>query len=218
MTSEKLQQIRASLTVPFHVMMDEVIEQQIAVDYIKPDACVLELGGNVGRCSCVIGRILRDGSRHVVVECDTDAIPFLRRYRNENDLKFHIEECAIASGPLYLRLDKESESRYVSSEQESDGQWRSIKTISWAAFQEKYAHVLPFDTLVVDCEGGLYYILRDEPTFLKTFSLVIIENDFVQSEHKHFCHGLMRQNGLRLIAETADHFHQVWSRNSDGPA
>ena len=43
-----------------------------------------------------------------------------------------------------------------------------------------------FDTLVVDCEGALYYILKEEPEFLNGFKTIIIENDFIDITHKEF--------------------------------
>jgi hypothetical protein len=49
--------------------------------------------------------------------------------------------------------------------------------------KDKYDHLL-FNTLVADCEGALYYILRDEPTFLENFKKIIIENDFQDLNHK----------------------------------
>ena len=43
-----------------------------------------------------------------------------------------------------------------------------------------------FNVLVVDCEGALYYILKDEPEFLNGFETIIIENDFLIITHKEF--------------------------------
>ena len=39
----------------------------MAVQFIHPRAKVLELGGNVGRNSCLIGRLLNDSSELVVL-------------------------------------------------------------------------------------------------------------------------------------------------------
>jgi hypothetical protein len=40
------------------------------VMFINPDDCILELGGNIGRNSCVIGTILKDSNNLLVIESD----------------------------------------------------------------------------------------------------------------------------------------------------
>ena len=76
-----------------------------------------------------------------------------------------------------------------------------------------------FDTLVADCEGALYYILRDEPTLLNNINLVIIENDFANLEHKQFVDEQFRSNGLKRVYVSSggwgpcqEFFYEVWSR------
>ena len=59
--------------------------------------------------------------------------------------------------------------------------WKLIKTISWLQIKNKCKVI--FDTLVANCEGALYYILKDEPGFLDYFKKIIIENDFHDIEH-----------------------------------
>ena len=49
---------------------DEYPEQLLAVMFVNPDDCVLELGGNIGRNSCIIGKILKDSNNLLVVESD----------------------------------------------------------------------------------------------------------------------------------------------------
>jgi len=42
--------------------------------YIKPNDCVLEIGGNIGRNSCVIGKLLSDSRNLLVVESDPESV------------------------------------------------------------------------------------------------------------------------------------------------
>ena len=45
--------------------------------------------------------------------------------------------------------------------------WQAVSTVSWQKLCQKYS--MEFDTLVVDCEGALYYILLDQPRFVAKF-------------------------------------------------
>jgi hypothetical protein len=80
-----------------------------------------------------------------------------------------------------------------------------------------------FDTLVADCEGALYYILRDEPTFLENFRKNIIENDFfndfnhklaVDEEFKKFNFKRVYVKALDngCVFPFEDFFYEVWEK------
>ena len=40
----------------------------MSVIFINPNDCVLEIGGNIGRNSCVIGKILNDSNHLLVID------------------------------------------------------------------------------------------------------------------------------------------------------
>ncbi len=76
--------------------------------------------------------------------------------------------------------------------------WKIIKTITWNELKQKYN--MNFNTLVVDCEGALYYILKDEPEFLNGFKTIIIENEFIDITHKEFMdEEFKRHNFLKCV-------------------
>ena len=75
---------------------DEYPEQFLSVKFIKPDDCVLEIGGNIGRKSCVIGKILNDSRKLLVIESDPNSVSMLEDNRNINSLNFAIEGSAIS--------------------------------------------------------------------------------------------------------------------------
>ena len=52
----------------------EVVEQQQAKEYIKPDDIVLELGARYGSVSCIVNNILNDKYNQVVVEPDRKSV------------------------------------------------------------------------------------------------------------------------------------------------
>ncbi len=51
-------------------MSDEYPEQFLTVRFIKPDHCVIEIGGNIGRNSCVISKFLNNSNNLLVIESD----------------------------------------------------------------------------------------------------------------------------------------------------
>ena len=58
-----------------------------------------------------------------------------------------------------------------------------VNTIEWNELKESYG---PFTYLIVDNEGSLYYVLKDNPDFLDTIKVIIIENDFHSHEHLNY--------------------------------
>ena len=78
-----------------------------------------------------------------------------------------------------------------------------------------------FDVLVVDGEGALYHIMKDEPTFFENFRLVIIENDHQHVDHKKEIDETLIKNNFQLILSQygpdenwiLNHsFYEVWKK------
>lgn len=209
--AEKLARIHASLTFSHGSLQDELHEQLMAVAHIRPDARVLELGGNIGRNSCVIGRLLLNSANLVVFESDKKSASLLASNRDANGLRFSIEPRALSRRPL---IQNGWDTRPYSGVLPNG--WSFVDTISWPDTLQKYG---AFDTLVADVEGALFYIVADAPDFFKHFSTVIIENDFHDITHKRFVDMKMQEAGLRCVAwksggwgVCADRFYEVWSR------
>lgn len=191
MAEEKLKEIHSKLQLMFGSLDDELPEQTMSVMFIQPNSVVLEIGGNWGRNSCVIGSILSDSTKLVVLESDPKSAEILRVNRDYNNLKFHIEPSALSK--IRLAQCGWDTKPYDILE---DG-WTPINTLSWNELTNKYP--LPFDTLVADCEGALYYILLDEPELLNQFKTVILENDYHDINHKRYVNLLLITNGFRCV-------------------
>ena len=96
------------------------------------------------------------------------------------------------------------------------GQMEQVKSL-FEELEAKYS--IRFDTLVVDCEGALYYILVDKPDILDGISLVIMENDYRDIQHKNTVDKILSQKGLtRVYFEEGgwlpcySNFYEVWER------
>jgi FkbM family methyltransferase len=214
METEKILEIHKNLIFNHGLLSEEFQEQIMAIKYIKETDTVLELGGNIGRNSCIISTILNDSSRLVVFETNFNDCIKLKENRDNNNFKFNIENCAISKINLYQKdwiVKPINEISNISD-------YNKINISNWSDIKNKYNH-LNFNVLVCDCEGGLYYILKEEPNFLDTFETIIIENDFTEISHKLFVDEVFNKNNFNMIYNKSlgdarnkmnDWFYQVW--------
>ena len=188
-------------------------EQLMSVMFLDENATVLELGGNLGRNSCVIATLLNDNRRLVTLECSEEISKKLIHNRDINNLNFNVEVSALSKVSLSFR---KKDSRTIVSDEIIEG-YNKVNTITFDELKEKYK--LNFDTLVVDCEGGLYQILVDEPNLLENIKLVIIINEFLDIGHKRFVDSMFDKYGLKIVYEKCggwghfyDCFYQVFKK------
>jgi FkbM family methyltransferase len=177
---------------------------------------VLELGGNIGRNSIVIAKLLNDSSNLVTLECDSDIASQLTENRDLNHLSFHIENSALSTRKLIQRGWNT-----IPSDILLDG-YNWVDTINFVDLQNKYK--IEFDTLVLDCEGAFYYILMDMPEILNNVNLIIMENDYTDINHKQYVDKvLIRNNFFRSYVESGDfnlpkhlpcrnNFYEIWKK------
>ena len=215
MTNIKLNDIHEKLKIKYGSLNEEYPEQEMSVLYIEPDNKVLEIGGNIGRNSCVIASLLNDSKNLLVFESDPINAEKLKENRDINNLNFIIEACAISKSELY---QKEWITKNKIEIDNNDLQnWQLIKTITWTEIKNKYN--INFDVLVADCEGALYYILKEEPEFLQNFKLIIIENDFNDWDHKQFINNeFIKFNFSNVYTKSGGFgpcyncFYEVWKK------
>ena len=161
---EKLNYIHRNLEINGGSMVDELPEQLLTIEYIPRNAKVLELGSNIGRNTLVISSILDDESNLVTLECDPSTAKMLRYNRDLNRFKFQIENSALSMQRLFLK----GWDSFTEASKPDDA--IEVNTITWKNLQKKYR--IEFDTLVIDCEGALYYILMDMPKILRISILI----------------------------------------------
>jgi len=213
---ERLQFLHKHLILTQGSMRQEYPEQVMAIKYVRPEATVLELGGNIGRNSLIIASVLSNSKRLVVLECDPHSASVLKEHRDINHLSFHVEACALSNRKLCQRgwLTQEYKGKQVPKG------YTPIQTITWPKLKEKYP--LVFDTLVADCEGALLPILQDFPILLESINTVIVENDYRSKEEKILADQIFQKAGFTLIynagnnkapcKDLAQCFYQVFQR------
>lgn len=201
--NDTLELVHRTLNFVGGSLQDEYQEQLMALQFIGPRRLrtrgILEIGGNIGRNSTVIASLLGKENEHklVVVESNPHIAEILDHNRRINNMEFHVEALAISKTPL-IQNGWNTKASTLQSDIEIG--WNKIETQCWKDFNAKYKNSgIIFDTLVADCEGALYYILKEEPMFLENISLVLIENDFSDKSHKEFVDSEFIRNGLECV-------------------
>ena len=209
----KLHQIHKTLELSYGNFLEEYPEQIMAVTYIQPDNCVLEIGGNVGRNSLVIAKLLNDQTNLVTLESDTFIASQLTHNRDKNKLTFNIENSALSARKL-IQLGWDT----IPSDILLPG-YKHVSNISFDELEKKYNKT--FDTLVADCEGALYYILQDFTTMLTNINIIIMENDYRDINQKNKVDEIIKSNGFeRAYYESGgwgpcyNFFFEVWKKTS----
>lgn len=215
-----LKEIQNSLKIKYGTFNEELIEQTMAYNFIEKDNVVLELGSNIGRNSLIISKILSNSSNLVTLEMDKEFADKCDENKNANNLNFHIINSALSYIPLYYQNKKHGEGGGYCVDTKYTDDYVECSTITFEEIEKQYN--LKFDTLVVDCEGGFYYILKSNPNILSNIKLLIIENDFPVIEHKNYLNELLIKNGFKriyvekLIDESnfpcKDFFWETWSK------
>jgi FkbM family methyltransferase len=216
----KLKSIHSQLRLTHGTFNEEFPEQLMVTRYLTGNEKVLELGGNIGRNSLIISWILSQNNNTslVVVESDTAISKMLEENRALNDASFQIENAALSKRKLVQRGWNT-----IISDVAIDG-YKPVNTITLQELNMKYN--IPFDTLIIDCEGAFYYILKDMPEILNNIKLIITENDYKDIEHKNYIDNILKLNGFYVeysekgSQEAFDlkfpcylNFYEVWKRN-----
>jgi len=203
-----------TLRIKYGSLNDEVPEQLMVVNYLKGHEKVLEIGGNIGRNSLIIGSILGcNNNNFVTLECDKDIALQLTENRDLNNMDFHIESSALSNRKL-IQKDWDT----IASDDLLPG-YKPVNIISLYELNTKYN--INFDTLVLDCEGAFYYILMDMPEILNNINLIIMENDYWDISHKIYIDTILIQNNFYVdYSESGgwgpcfNNFFEVWKRDT----
>lgn len=146
----------------------------MAIQFVRGHEKVLEIGGNIGRNSCVIASLLKRQrtslkDSFVVLECNPKSAEQLCYNRDQNDFDFVVVNAALSEKPLIQQGWTTRVSDACIDEHEK------VNCISWTQFKEQYP--IDFDTLILDCEGAFYNMMQDMPQMMNSISTIIMEND-----------------------------------------
>jgi len=205
--------IQKKLKLDYGSFNDEFPEQLMATKYLTGNEKILEIGGNIGRNSLIIGYILNKNNNNnfVSLESDTNISEQLIHNRNINNLSFHVENSALSKRKLI-----QQGWNTICSDVLLNG-YTNVNTITLEQLNKKYNIV--FDTLVLDCEGAFYYILMDMPEILNNIKLIIMENDYTILSHKIYIDNILKANNFYVDHTESggwgpcyNNFFEVWKK------
>jgi FkbM family methyltransferase len=175
-------------------------EQFAALKHIKPQDKVLELGARYGSVSCVIDKILIDGSNLVSVEPDETVWRCLARNRDINDCKFRIVEGLISKKLFSLQRNGYGTTTY------SDVNSK-IPHFEIDQIEEKFN--MKFNVLVADCEGCLNQFIKENLKFVSELSTVMFEKDYDNKCDYGEIHKILEDFGFTRVE---DKFIKVYKK------
>ena len=171
-------------------------ERALIRKFLRPEDSVLEFGACMGIVSCVTNRLLRDKSRHVVVEANPMLIPTIHRNREINHCGFLVENCA---GSNQRELTFYLHPLFVvgGTYQRQSGREVRVPGRSIRELNERYG---PFSTLIMDVEGAELDLLKGSLDVLGQFRLIILEtHDWAIGEDGvQRCREILTAAGLAL--------------------
>ncbi len=167
----------------------------------------------------MISSVLEDERNLVTLECDPISVNSLRKNRFINKFRFQIEPSALS----YRKLIQRGWDTIPSDILLPGYKW--VNSITYEQLIEKYG--IEFDTLVLDCEGAIFYILSDNENILNNIKMIILESDYHNVEQKRYVEGLFMKNGLEKVysealigyehlpfpKECRESFYEVWTKN-----
>jgi len=155
--------------VPNHI---ELIEQNLAKQYVNPDDKVLELGARYGAVSVTTNQILNDEAKksHYVVEPDRKVWDCLEHNMKANNCEFNIIKGVI--GKKKYKLAGSDYSTHTVEDSNSDIQSYPLPLVN-------------FNTLIVDCEGYFERFYDENPKLFHRESK--LEKIIVEADMPHIC-------------------------------
>lgn len=181
----RLNEYHKKILISYGDLYEENVEQNLCMKYISPDDVILEIGGNIGRVSCLLSTIIRNDNNLLVLECDNLSYQKLLENKIQNNLHFNIENKALSNIDLYqIGWNTYTADEIKNFHNETLSKLKKVETITLEQIHKKYN--MNFNTLVIDCEGAFYYIIQSFPHILNNITKIIIENDYPTWERKQF--------------------------------
>lgn len=188
----------------------EAEERALIKRYLKPEDSVLELGACIGAVSCTTNKLLKDKTRHVIVEGNPKLIPYLEKNKQINDCGFTILNRAASQ--------EESVTFFLSDEFIVGGTTQRKSphpvTVQGSSLDDLDQEFGPFTALIMDIEGAEADVIPPAVDFLKKCRLVVVEtHDWAcGAERTEECRRAMTAAGLKHVA--TEDATEAWLRDS----
>jgi FkbM family methyltransferase len=176
----------------------EAEERALIKRYLRPDDSVLELGACIGAVSCTTNKLLKDKSRHVIVEGNPKLIPYLEKNKSINHSGFTILNRA-ASQEKSVTFFLNGEFIVGGTTQRESPHPITVPGSSLQDLDEEFG---PFTTLIMDIEGSEADVIPPSADFLANCRLVVVEtHDWACGVEKtEECRKALAAAGLKHVA------------------
>jgi FkbM family methyltransferase len=149
----------------------EAEERELIRSFVHAEDKVIELGACLGIVSCVTNKLLRNKTKHVVVEGNPFCIPVLHRNRQLNQCGFLIENCA-ASNQAEVTFFLHPTYVVGGTVQRETSRPVRVPGRSLEQLENRYG---PFSALIIDVEGSELEVFESSRELLQKYRLVIVE-------------------------------------------
>ena len=190
--------------------LSEEDEKHCIDKYLPIDGKILELGGCLGVISCYINKRLKNSSDHIVLEANSDLIPYLEENKDLNNCSFTVFNAIISENnhvDFFI-----SNSIHSSSFLKKSKIKRNVKGIKIKELQEKCD--IKFDTLIMDIEGGEYELLTNTDFNLLSIKTIIFEahdfNNVLSIQQISEIEKKLEEKGFKLIEKIGT--SQIWKK------
>ncbi|MEX1114484.1 MAG: FkbM family methyltransferase [Akkermansiaceae bacterium] len=186
----------------------EAEERALIKRFLRPEDTVLELGACIGAVSCTTNKLLKDKSRHVVVEGNPKLIPSLEKNKSINHSGFTILNRAASQ--------EENVTFYINEEFIVGGTAQRESphpvTVPGSSLEDLNREFGPFSALIIDIEGAEADVIPPSLEFLKICRLVVVEtHDWAcGAERTEECRKTLATAGLKYAATEED--TEAWVR------
>jgi len=176
----------------------EAEERALIKRYLRQEDSVLELGACIGAVSCTTNKLLKDKSKHVIVEGNPKLIPYLEKNKTINGSGFTILNRAASQ--------EESVTFYLSEQFIVGGTTQRQSphpvTVPGSSLEDLNKEFGPFTALIMDIEGAEADVIPPAAVFLAGCRLVVVEtHDWAcGAERTEECRRAMSAAGLKHVA------------------
>ncbi|MDP0496600.1 MAG: FkbM family methyltransferase [Verrucomicrobiota bacterium JB024] len=178
----------------------ETEERALVARHLGPGDHVLELGACVGVVSTLTARRIQ-GGRHCVIEANPYLIPTLTENRDHNDAHFQIVAGAVTEEPsLTFYLNRNI---VGGSAERKTGRASRVAGYPLDFVCGRFG---PFNTLIMDIEGGESAFIRGYREQLRAFSKLVIEfhPGILGAEEVSVLAGILEELGFRRRESIGD--------------
>lgn len=195
----------------------EMVEQTLSVEFLQGNEICLELGGCIGRNTIVAAECLDRGGQIFSIESNPELFKELKINIHKSKLEnIHVLDTPISKNRIIV---KNWNSQIINTTDIIPKGWTEVATQTLDQVKQE-CRISSFNTLIIDCEGAFYHILKDFKNIMNDVTKVFIENDFGVKEHADYVHNVFSFLGFKVAKSVPlkggpdfpckDYFWQVW--------